>query len=62
MPLIVPLFLISLRRAETMALAMDARAYGLKNQRSSLYELRFGWKDVVFLLVGAVLLAAILLA
>lgn len=51
-PLIVPLFLISLRRAETMALAMDARAYGLKNQRTSLYQLRFAWKDVLFLLIG----------
>ena len=52
MPLIVPLFLISLRRAETMALAMDARAYGLKNQRTSLYRLRFAWQDVLFLLIG----------
>jgi energy-coupling factor transport system permease protein len=61
-PLIVPLFLISLRRAETMALAMDARAYGLKNQRSSLYDLTFGWRDGVFLAVGVGLMATILLA
>jgi energy-coupling factor transport system permease protein len=60
-PLIVPLFLISLRRAETMALAMDARAYGLKNLRTSLYELSFGWKDGVFLLIGAGMIALILL-
>lgn len=51
-PLIVPLFLISLRRAETMALAMDARAYGLKNQRTSLYRLYFVWQDGLFLLIG----------
>jgi energy-coupling factor transport system permease protein len=60
-PLIVPLFLISLRRAETMALAMDARAYGLKNQRTSLYELKFAWQDGVFLAIGGILIAAILL-
>ncbi len=59
-PLIVPLFLISLRRAETMALAMDARAYGLKNQRSSLYELKFGWKDGVLLIMGILLIGAII--
>jgi ABC-type cobalt transport system, permease component CbiQ and related transporters len=60
-PLIVPLFLISLRRAEMMALAMDARAYGLNNQRTSLYELRFGWKDDLFLVVGVGLAGLILL-
>lgn len=60
-PLIVPLFVISLRRAETMALAMDARAYGLNGQRSSLYELAFGWQDGVFLAIGVLLMAAILL-
>jgi energy-coupling factor transport system permease protein len=51
-PLIVPLFLTSLRRAETLALAMDARAYGLKNQRTSLYELNLQWKDLWFILIG----------
>lgn len=51
-PLIVPLFLTSLRRAETLALAMDARAYGLKNRRTSLYELNFQWKDFLFVIFG----------
>ncbi|MHC1740686.1 MAG: energy-coupling factor transporter transmembrane protein EcfT [Anaerolineaceae bacterium] len=60
-PLIVPLFLISLRRADTMALAMEARAYGLKNQRSSLYELRFTWWDGLFLSLGIGLAALVIL-
>lgn len=51
-PLIVPLFVTSLRRAESMALAMDARAYGLKNQRTSIYELVFNPRDTWFLLIG----------
>lgn len=55
-PLIVPLFLSSLRRAENMALAMDARAYGSAPVRTSLVELRFRRKD------AGVLLAAVLLA
>jgi len=60
-PLIVPLFVISLRRAETMALAMDARAYGLNHQRSSIYELAFGWRDGLFLIIGVMLMAVIIL-
>ncbi len=51
-PLIVPLFITSLRRAESMALAMDARAYGLKDRRTSIYELVFDHRDTWFLLIG----------
>ena len=59
-PLIVPLFSISLHRAEAMALAMDSRAYGLQDHRTSLYELKFHWKDGLFLLIGAGLIVLIL--
>jgi energy-coupling factor transport system permease protein len=45
LPVIVPLFLISLHRAENMALAMDARAYGSAVVRTSLAQFRFRWKD-----------------
>jgi energy-coupling factor transport system permease protein len=44
-PLIVPMFLVSLRRAEQMALAMDARAYGIDTNRTAMVEMRFGWRD-----------------
>jgi energy-coupling factor transport system permease protein len=54
--LIVPLFLASLRRAERMALAMDARAYGSAPVRPSMVEFHFGLKD------GLVLSLAVLLA
>ncbi len=60
-PLIVPLFLTSLRRAETMALAMDARAYGSTPQRTSMYIMRFKWKDAAAIFLGAVCAAAILI-
>ncbi len=45
LPVIVPLFVISLRRAENMALAMDARAYGCTDRRSSMFEMHFTGKD-----------------
>jgi len=60
-PLIVPLFLTSLRRAETMALAMDARAYGSTPQRTSMYTMQFQFKDVVAIIFGAVSATAILI-
>jgi energy-coupling factor transport system permease protein len=46
-PLIIPLFMISLRRAETLALAMDARGYGGKARRTSTVELHFRFKDLM---------------
>ncbi len=60
-PLIVPLILISLRRAEMLALAMDARAYGLQKNRTSLYELQFKSSDFYFLLAGLVAITAVIL-
>lgn len=50
-PLLVPLFTISLTRAETMALAMDARAYGFKANRTSMVEYSFGRRETLFLLI-----------
>ena len=59
-PLLLPLFLTSLRRAEHMALAMDARGYGTLNQRSSLIKYQFGWKDALTCLISAGISAGIL--
>jgi energy-coupling factor transport system permease protein len=59
-PLILPLFLTSLRRAENMALAMDARGYGTLKQRSSIISYHFGWKDVLTCLIAAGISAGIL--
>jgi energy-coupling factor transport system permease protein len=60
-PLFIPLFLISLRRAENMALAMDARAYGSSPVRTSLSSFHFQWKDGLTILMVAGLIAAIVL-
>jgi energy-coupling factor transport system permease protein len=54
-PLIVPLFVISLRRAVNMALAMDARGYGSLPGRTSMVTLRYRAAD------GAAFAAALLL-
>jgi energy-coupling factor transport system permease protein len=59
-PLIIPLFVISLRRAENMALAMDARAYGYLEQRTSMYEFKLHWTDALFMVICITISLAIL--
>lgn len=54
-PLIVPLFVLSLRRAENMALAMDARGYGSVPIRTSMVVLRYRAADGVALAAGVIL-------
>lgn len=58
-PLIVPLFVVSLRRAENMALAMDTRGYGSLPTRTTMIRLRFGWNDAAAGVMTIVLCAAI---
>lgn len=54
-PLIVPLFVASLRRAENMALAMDARGYGSLPLRSSLVNLAFQSRDWLALAISVLI-------
>jgi energy-coupling factor transport system permease protein len=51
-PLLLPLFLTSLRRAENLALAMDARGYSSHTRRTIMTDFQFGWPDAC-LLIGA---------
>lgn len=60
-PLIVPLFITSLRRAESMALAMDARGYGSSPTRTSMIQLKFTGADALALVIAVILAAAVLL-
>jgi len=56
-PLVVPMFLVSLRRAENMALAMDARGYGSVALRTSRIELKsrpLDWGVMLLMMVIAV--------
>ncbi len=57
-PLLVPLFVTSLRRAENMALAMDARAYGSGPERSSMVILKMNTKDWLALFITGGTIAA----
>jgi energy-coupling factor transport system permease protein len=58
-PMIVPLFISSLGKAERMALAMDARAYGSHSPRGSMRELKFLWKDAAAVMLALLLSVAV---
>ncbi|MDR3572502.1 MAG: energy-coupling factor transporter transmembrane component T [Anaerolineaceae bacterium] len=60
LPLIVPLFLTSLRRAENLALAMEARGYGSQTRRTSLTVLHLRISDAVALFASAVIAGIVL--
>lgn len=56
-PLVVPLFLAVLRRADELGVALDARCFEPGARRTSLVPGRFGLAEVLALLVGAGALA-----
>lgn len=61
LPLLVPLFLNSLQRAEALALAMEARGYHGGKGRTSMVELHFHFTDAVALVASSALSALIVL-
>jgi len=60
LPLIVPLMVNSLKRAEIMALAMESRGFNAAQKRSSFYSLKFDWFDMLFVLISIVVSALII--
>ena len=60
-PILVPLLLSAFRRADELGDAMDARCYTGGNKRTKYKKLRFGWRDLVAFLVGAALIAGVVL-
>lgn len=60
LPVLIPLFISSFRRAEDLALAMEARGYRGGKGRTRLRELRWGRADTLSLAVLALLTGALL--
>ena len=56
-PVLVPLFVLSFRRADELALAMEARCYRPGVVRTRLHPLRAHWSDALLLAVTAVVIA-----
>lgn len=55
LPLLIPLFVSTLKRAEDLAQAMEARGYQGGRKRTSWRQLRMVWRDYVFLGLNAVI-------
>ena len=61
LPIIIPLFINSFRRAEELALAMESRCYHGGKGRTRLRVLKFGMRDLWAFLIMAAFIAAIVL-
>lgn len=59
-PILVPLFVSAFRRADELATAMECRCYHGGEGRTKLKQLRFHRRDILTLLLGAMLLAGII--
>lgn len=52
LPVLIPLFVNSFRRADELAFAMDARCYNAPDKRTKMKKAKLGWGDLVaFLLI-----------
>jgi energy-coupling factor transport system permease protein len=62
LPVLVPLFVLSFRRADQLALAMEARCYEPGQRRTRLHPLHAGWGDLILcaLTAGAIALASLI--
>ena len=56
LPLLAPIFLLTLRKSQTMAWALEARGFQMSPQRSFLLEIRMQLRDWLALAAGAALL------
>ena len=59
-PVLVPVFMGALRRADAMAMALEARGFQSERQRTSFEHYRFGVVDVIVLLLAVSVAAGFL--
>ena len=59
-PLLVPLFVSAFRRADDLAMAMEARCYNGGDGRTKMKPLRYGGRDRLAYLIVIVYLALVL--
>ena len=60
-PILIPLLISAFRRAEELGDAMDARCYSGSKNRTKDKKLKFGWRDLICLLLFAALITAVVL-
>ncbi len=60
-PILIPLLVSSIDRAEELGNAMDSRCYRGDIKRTKYKKLRFGWRDLIGFLLGAALVTGVVL-
>jgi len=60
-PLLVPLFVSSFRRADDLAIAMEARCYRGGQGRTRMRQLQIAFRDILAILISAALIPLMLL-
>ena len=60
LPILIPLFVSAFRRADELAMAMEARCYHGGEGRTKLHELKFSKKDLIAFLFSALVLALLI--
>lgn len=60
-PIFIPLFVNSFRRAYELAFAMECRCYNGSNRRTRMKKMSFSWRDGVAIAVVAAVLAGIII-
>ena len=60
-PIIIPLFVSSFRRAEELATAMECRCYHGGNGRTRMNVLKMKFRDYVFIILSMAMLAGVIL-
>jgi energy-coupling factor transport system permease protein len=60
LPLLVPIFLLTLRRTQTMSWALESRGFQARRRRTYLLELHMAPRDWLVLILGAAVLAGFL--
>jgi energy-coupling factor transport system permease protein len=61
LPLLIPLFVSAFRRADELAIAMECRCYNGGQGRTRMKTLKMRSRDAAAFLVGALLLAGVIL-
>ena len=60
--LLVPLFVVSFRKADDLANAMEARGYVMDQKRTSVDELKLSYRDLIVSLISVAVLAGVIVA
>ncbi len=58
--LLIPMFVVSFKRADDLANAMEARGYVIGEERTKLDELKIRWRDIVALIITAIFLGVVI--